>query len=335
MFTTRLIGRTSATAAVATLLLTAVAVPSYADIVGNDNDNVLHGNDNPNVIFGRGGDDELYGHGGADELHGQLGADLLKGGLGSDRLNGGQGRDVLDGDQGDDLLYADDPADRDVTGGDRVRAGLDDDTVWSRDGERDTVTCGDGNLDLAILDDRDDLTANHGCERVSRRPDVRRSDDSELAARATEWAIAYAGRTQGYLANTTQELDQWTARTGLTGDNFDWCGIYVHEAYWKAGQDLADGIRSTDWLFGVMAAGGTAHLQRVAINNIRRGDILLIDWPQQGDAHDHIALATSDHDGGTSITTISGNTGIDGGARGVGFDTISTSTIVYAIRVQP
>jgi hypothetical protein len=322
--------RRTMTAVAAITALAVTAAPALADVInGNDNDNTITGTAGADTISGNGGDDKLWGGDGNDELYGGTGADVLHGEDGVDRLFGGLGRDASYGGNNDDLIFSDTADD---TAGDNVFGGAGNDTIWTRDGDTDWVTCGDGPWDLAILDNPDVLAADSGCERVARGPQVT-SAASVHSERAAEWALAYAGRTESYLADTTQELDEWGARTGLSGDDFEWCGVFVHEAFWKAGVDLASEIRSTDWVYQTMSNGGSTHLQRVAINDARRGDILLIDWPNSGDNADHLALVVNDvKDSDTSVNTISGNTTV-GSTRGVGFTDIPKSYIVYAIRV--
>lgn len=46
-------------------------------------------------MLGQGGDDALYGEGGDDRVYGQNGADLVVGGAGDDTLDGGPGADEI------------------------------------------------------------------------------------------------------------------------------------------------------------------------------------------------------------------------------------------------
>jgi hypothetical protein len=92
-------------------------------------------------LVGTDGPDELRGLAGNDRLSGLAGGDRLSGGAGNDRLTGGRGTDTLLGGSGNDVLSA-------------------------RDGRRDTVDCGTGRRDQAIVDRHDRV---RGCERVSRR----------------------------------------------------------------------------------------------------------------------------------------------------------------------
>jgi Ca2+-binding RTX toxin-like protein len=96
------------------------------------------GND---TIHGGGGNDTLYGAGGNDKLFGDAGKDKLFGGGGSDKLTGGPGVNKYDGGAGND-------------------------TVNARNGKKETVNCGAGKKDVAVVDKRDKVK---GCEKVRRR----------------------------------------------------------------------------------------------------------------------------------------------------------------------
>jgi hypothetical protein len=93
------------------------------------------------TLRGTAGPDRLNGGGGDDKLLGLGGADVLRGGVGEDRLKGHGGRDRLLGGPGDDLILA-------------------------RDGQRDIVSCGPGDEDVAVVDATDRVRAD--CERVLR-----------------------------------------------------------------------------------------------------------------------------------------------------------------------
>ena len=96
------------------------------------------GNDKLN---GGAGDDTLYGAGGNDTLKGGAGKDKLLGGAGKDKLDGGKGRNKLSGGSGNDSLR-------------------------SRNKVKDTVDCGSGRRDVAVVDKRDRVKR---CEKVKRR----------------------------------------------------------------------------------------------------------------------------------------------------------------------
>lgn len=205
---------TSFAAAVAGLSVFA-AMAMAATITGDDRPENLRGTNKADAITANGGDDRVDARAGADTVelgagndrsYGRRGADNVKGGDGDDTMYGGQGNDTQYGDTGNDLIFA--GLGRDVTfGGDGddtlwalargdVRGRYDrrgdtlygeagDDTFRTRDGERDMISCGEGN-DTAYLDFKDrivDATAenkNGSCETVVRRSRNHR-DNSETA----------------------------------------------------------------------------------------------------------------------------------------------------------
>jgi hypothetical protein len=152
--------------------------------VGTDRNDTRTGSSRSDVMFGRRGNDLLRGGAGADCLVGESGNDRLFGGSGGDSLLGGTGADLLGGAGGNDRLYGDAGRDRlaggsgddrlsDSSGRDRFSGGAGNDTIDARDatlaGRRiaDTVRCGSGTRDVALVD-RIDIVARD-CERVRRR----------------------------------------------------------------------------------------------------------------------------------------------------------------------
>ncbi len=115
----------------------ASVIPRFAGACAN----VQTGGPGPNRLTGLALGDRLVGLGGNDVLIGLAGDDCLIGGTGNDTLNGGPGSDRFDGGAGDD-------------------------TINSRDGRRETVSCGLGREDRVTADRLDRLV---GCE-IIRRP---------------------------------------------------------------------------------------------------------------------------------------------------------------------
>ena len=105
---------------------------------GTPGDDVLRGTPAAELLRAFAGDDRVAGLAGADCLRGGAGNDLLQGGLGRDLLVGDEGMDVLEGGPGDDELRA-------------------------RDGVAESVRCGAGGGDVAIVDASDRV---RGCESV-------------------------------------------------------------------------------------------------------------------------------------------------------------------------
>ena len=128
-------------------------------IVGTGGDDRRRGSALPDLMLGGRGVDVLHGLGGADCLFGSKGADRLFGGGGRDRLFGGPGPDRVSGGVGDDLIDS-------GSGSDRIAAGAGNDRVLARGHAADTIDCGPGRRDVAIVDNADHTRR---CEQV-RRP---------------------------------------------------------------------------------------------------------------------------------------------------------------------
>ena len=120
---------------------------------GND---TIRGNRGPDWLFGEAGNDTLYGNHGNDRLAGGIGDDALYGGYGNDVLLGGPGLDVLNGGPDNDELWG--GKDADILNGGRGN-----DMIHAfGDGAIDTVDCGGGARDRAIVDPIDVVVG--GCE---------------------------------------------------------------------------------------------------------------------------------------------------------------------------
>jgi Ca2+-binding RTX toxin-like protein len=112
---------------------------------GSGDDNIIdmghgtaHGGDGNDIVGGSSQDDQVFGDAGDDTVRGFAGADTV---------TGGPGRDLIEGDTG---IYLD--------GGS--------DTILSRDGEADRVTCGYG-TDTVTADSIDVIEGGGECEAVS------------------------------------------------------------------------------------------------------------------------------------------------------------------------
>jgi Ca2+-binding RTX toxin-like protein len=138
-------------------------------LLGNDTINGLAGND---TLFGDAcnktakvrvaattdGNDTLNGGDGNDKLYGAGGNDKLAGGKGNDKLYGGRGNDKLNGGRGNDKLNG-------GPGTNTYSGGPGNDTINARNHKKETVDCGPGNKDVAIVDKKDKAK---GCEKVKR-----------------------------------------------------------------------------------------------------------------------------------------------------------------------
>jgi hypothetical protein len=132
------------------------------DIEGGDGNDDLTGSHGTDLIHGGPGNDTTFDVGGDDQVFGDEGDDTVKGGSGRDQVTGGPGRDIIEGDgQG---VYSD--------GGS--------DTIDSRDGEADQVTCGFG-ADTVTGDPADVVEGDGECESVDLGSDQGGGDDLEIA----------------------------------------------------------------------------------------------------------------------------------------------------------
>jgi Ca2+-binding RTX toxin-like protein len=170
-------------------------------LAGNDADNVLLGNAGNDILGAGGGNDQLDGGAGDDTLAGGDGADAITGGDGADTANytssnagvrvvldgkpgdgapgendsvdtenvtGGGGDDVLIGNGGPNALAGGAGNDR-ILGGkgaDVLDGGAGDDIIQSLDGEKETVSCGDG--EDGTVSDRADVRTD--CDYIKYRP---------------------------------------------------------------------------------------------------------------------------------------------------------------------
>ncbi len=130
---------------------TADGAGSYVTTVsadGGPGDDTITGGSAGDVLRGGDGNDTLGGSSGEDQVFGEAGADTVRGHAGADTVSGGPGLDLIEGDgQG---IYG--------NGGS--------DTIDSRDGESDRVTCGLG-ADFLKADSIDVIETSE-CESIDR-----------------------------------------------------------------------------------------------------------------------------------------------------------------------
>jgi Ca2+-binding RTX toxin-like protein len=107
--------------------------------IGSEGADDFSGDQGEDDIHGGGGNDTLFGGGGDDKVYGDAGNDKVQGASGADRVDGGPGSDQLYGDIGSCSVYF---------------CSFDADQLFARDGERDSVDCGDG-ADTAHVDQLD------------------------------------------------------------------------------------------------------------------------------------------------------------------------------------
>jgi serralysin len=105
----------------------------------------------PCVYTGAGGDDVIHGGGGPDGIYDEVGNDVVYGGDGDDSVNyvsglvwAGETSDGLN--NGNDIVYGANGNDSVATfgGTDIVFGGRGNDQIYARDGDQDTLYCGEG-----------------------------------------------------------------------------------------------------------------------------------------------------------------------------------------------
>ena len=130
---------------------------------GNDND-TLDGGDGNDNLFGRSASDTLQGGGGDDGLDGGVGADSLSGGAGTDTASyANRTKDLtvtFDGNSNSGESSEKDLLKRDV---ENTTAGSGDDLIASKNGVKNSISCGRG-TDQIAADTFDDIGAD--CERI-------------------------------------------------------------------------------------------------------------------------------------------------------------------------
>jgi Ca2+-binding RTX toxin-like protein len=167
-------------AAIAALALVAVAAADR--IKGTPGNDVLTGTERHDLIAGLAGDDQISGLGRGDILFGNRGNDTIAGGDGidviiggpdNDNLDGGNSLDIVRGRSGDDTVAGGNGRDL-LFGGrgvDSLSGGDGNDRLHAvaRDGQMDTLDCGAGNHDVAVVREGEPLTISN-CERVKTVP---------------------------------------------------------------------------------------------------------------------------------------------------------------------
>ncbi|MGZ6638248.1 MAG: calcium-binding protein [Solirubrobacteraceae bacterium] len=114
---------------------------------GNDTIGTNLGPGTMGVVHGGPGDDKIYGDSGDSQIYGDEGNDYIDGGSGNDYIDGGAGHDQIYG----DFEY--------------LEPGDGNDTIVSRDGEQDDVSCGYG-WDTVTADQLDRIGSE--CDQVDR-----------------------------------------------------------------------------------------------------------------------------------------------------------------------
>lgn len=143
---------------------------------------------------------------------------------------------------------------------------------------------------------------------------------------AVGWAVAQVGTTESGSSNCSPTIDRWQRNMGLSVPPCRvWCGAFAHEAFLQAGVKLSARLIDPERSYGDAAAGKRG-LKRIAISQIRRGDIVFYAFRRDLRAS-HLAIARGRPSNG-SLDTVEGNT-----SNAVRLETRGLQYIVLAARV--
>jgi Tol biopolymer transport system component len=187
---------------VATLALTPLT--NSCEIVGTDGADVLTGTYDDDVIRGLAGDDRISADDGYDTVEGGDGNDRIDGGSYPDHVDGGPGDDVVIGGGGLDVLTG--GPGRDVLVGDWAK-----DLVYARDGERDSVRCGD-QIDIVYADVVDSVARD--CDVVLRTT----ADDYIRGTYGADTIDSGPGNDYVLAGSGNDHVDGGTGNDFLVGD---------------------------------------------------------------------------------------------------------------------
>ena len=123
---------------------------------------------------------------------------------------------------------------------------------------------------------------------------------------AVQWAVAQEGTHERGTTNCSPKIDRWERDMGLKVPPCRvWCGAFVHHAYLQAGVRLSARLIDPDRTYRDAVAGRRG-LRRIALSQIRRGDIVFYAFRPDLRAS-HLAIALGRPSGG-SLNTVEGNT---------------------------
>ena len=144
--------------------------------------------------------------------------------------------------------------------------------------------------------------------------------------KAVAWAVAHVGVREIGTTNCSPTIDRWERDMGLKLPPCRvWCGAFVHQAYLRAGVRLSKRLIDPHRSFAD-AMAGKRHLRRIAISDIRPGDIVFYKF-RNGVRASHLALARARPKDGM-LDTVEGNVG-----NASSLESRGTKYIVLAARV--
>ena len=153
-----------------------------------------------------------------------------------------------------------------------------------------------------------------------------RDTSDAVRGAALAWAVKQNGIAERGTTNCSPVIDRWERDMGLRLPPCRvWCGAFVHQAYLRAGVRLSRRLIDPHRSFSD-AVAGRRHLRKIAVSDIRPGDIVFYKF-RAGVRASHLAIARSTPQDG-SLDTVEGNT-----SNAVRLETRGTQYIVLAARV--
>jgi hypothetical protein len=129
---------------------------------------------------------------------------------------------------------------------------------------------------------------------------------SAMREAAVDWAVAQVGTQERGTSNCSPAIDRWERNMGLPVPPCRvWCGAFVHEAFLQAGVNLSARLIDPDRSYGDAVAGKRG-LKRIALSQIRRGDIVFYAFRPDLRAS-HLAIARG-RPSANALETVEGNT---------------------------
>lgn len=122
---------------------------------------------------------------------------------------------------------------------------------------------------------------------------------------AVAWAVSQAGHREDGTSNCSSRITKWQKAMGLKVPPCrPWCGAFLHQAFARAGVDLSARLIDPDRSYEDAVAGRRG-LRRIAIEDVRKGDLLFFAFRPRLKAS-HIALVRGTPSGG-KVRTVEGN----------------------------
>jgi hypothetical protein len=125
--------------------------------------------------------------------------------------------------------------------------------------------------------------------------------------KAVAWAVEHVGLRENGTTNCSPIINRWERDMGLRLPPCRvWCGAFVHQAYLRAGVRLSKRLIDPHRSYAD-AVAGRRHLRKIAISDIRPGDLVFYKF-RNGVRASHLAIARAAPKN-SMLDTVEGNVG--------------------------